>query len=535
MNNFRLLDCTLRDGGYINDWNFGHNTLINVFERITAAGIDFIEVGFLDQRYSFDINRSIAPTSHCINEIYGGLDKKNTEIVGMIDYGTCDISQIQLCKDSILDGIRVIFKKQKKEEALSFCKELKALGYKVFSQAVSITSYNDEELNELINLVNEVRPYAVSIVDTYGLLHKNSLFHYYEVMNKHLAEDIGIGYHSHNNFQLGYANCIELMNKHGESKRELLLDGTIFGMGKGAGNAPTELLAMYMNENYEKNYDINQILEAIDVNIMEIYRKTSWGYSMKFFISASNDCHPDYVSYLLNKKTLSVKSINDILKKIEENKKLLYDKEYIEDLYVNYQKHECDDEHDYLVLSELFKEKKILVIGPGASIKEEEYKIKEYIKTDHPTIISINFIPESYLVDYLFLTNSKRYVQQATSINKYGSNIKIIATSNLTKSNGRFDYNLDYESLIDREAVFMDNSFIMLIKILLKMGVENISLAGFDGYSTERETNYFSSIMEYEFAKQKGEEINKYVNKMLKQFKKDIILNFVTSTVYKYE
>ncbi|MCD7899175.1 MAG: hypothetical protein LUH22_04660 [Bacteroides sp.] len=133
------------------------------------------------------------------------------------------------------------------------------------------------------------------------------------------------------------------------------------------------------------------------------------------------------------------------------------------------------------------------------------------------------------------MTNSKRYVQQATSINKYGSNIKIIATSNLTKSNGRFDYNLDYESLIDREAVFMDNSFIMLIKILLKMGVENISLAGFDGYSTERETNYFSSIMEYEFAKQKGEEINKYVNKMLKQFKKDIILNFVTSTVYKYE
>lgn len=232
MSNFKLLDCTLRDGGYINDWKFGHNTLINIFERVTSAGIDLIEVGFLDQRHDFNINRSIMPTTECMSKIYGNLSRRNTLVVGMIDYGTCDLKNIQPCKDCFLDGIRVIFKKHLRIEALEYCKQLKQLGYKVFTQAVSITSYNDDELLDLIRLVNEVKPFAVSIVDTYGLLHKNSLFHYYEMMNKHLADSIGIGYHSHNNFQLGYANCIELMNRHGENPRMLLCDGSVFGMGK---------------------------------------------------------------------------------------------------------------------------------------------------------------------------------------------------------------------------------------------------------------------------------------------------------------
>lgn len=531
--NLKLLDCTLRDGGYINDWEFGHNTLISVFERVTSAGVDFIEVGFLDDRRVFDINRSIMPTTECMSKIYGNLSKKHTEVVGMIDYGTCGIENIQPCRDTILDGIRVIFKKHLRVEALAFCKQLKALGYKVFTQAVSITSYGDEELLDLIRLVNEVRPFAVSIVDTYGLLHKNSLFHYYEMMDKYLDANIGIGYHSHNNFQLGYANSIELMNRHGENPRMLLCDGSIFGMGKGAGNAPTELLAMYMNDNFGRDFDISQLLEAIDVSVMDIYRKSPWGYSMKFFIAASNDCHPNYVSYLLDKKTLSVKSINEILRELAEDKKLMYDKSYIEHLYVEYQKNECDDSKAFRELASLLQGKEVLVIGPGGSIEQEKDRITSYIAEHSPIVISINFLPQSWNIDYLFLTNSKRYVQQATAISELGCNIRIIATSNVTRSEGQFDYVMDYESLIDRDAVFMDNSFIMLLKILDRIGVGHVALAGLDGYSSDRESNYYTSKMEYDFAKQKGDEINTYVNRFLREFRTRLPLNFITSTVYR--
>lgn len=532
MSNITLLDCTVRDGGYNNDWDFGHDALISITERVVSAGVDWVELGFLDDRRPFDINRSIMPDTVSMQKIYGKIAKKETKFVGMIDFGTCDIANIQPAKDTILDGIRVIFKKHIRVPAMEFCKQLKDMGYTVFSQLVSITSYTDEELLDLIRLVNEVKPFAVSMVDTYGLLHKNNLFHYYEMLDKYVEQDIAIGYHSHNNFQLAYSNSIELINYHRDKTRPLLCDGSLFGMGKGAGNAPIELLCMYMNDNYGKKYHISHLLEAIDCTVSELYNKYHWGYSMKAFIAASNDCHPNYVSYLLDKKTLSVKSINDILGQLEGDKQLLYDKNYIEQLYVDYQKNDYNDDEVYSQIQKLFEGKKLLVLGPGTTLTKEAEHILKYIKEENPFVIAINNIPTLYNVDCLFITNSKRYNQQVTAIAEKVGTLKLIATSNLTRTNGNFDYKLDYESLIDRDAVFMDNSFIMLLKVLMKSGVKDVALAGLDGYSSN-EDNYYSSQMEYDFAKRLGKEINDYVNKILPTINKKMNLNFITQTLYK--
>lgn len=529
----KLLDCTLRDGGYNNDWKFGHNTLVNLFERITSAGLDCIEIGFLDQRRSFDMDRSIMPDTASVEKIYGGLNRKNTMVVAMVDYGTCDIEHIQPCSESFIDGIRVIFKMHLMHEALAYCKQLKDLGYKVFTQAVSFTTYSDEKIKELIGLVNEVKPYAVSVVDTYGLMFKSNIFHYYEMIDKYLNPEIAMGYHAHNNFQLAFSNCIELANLHADKPRTLLLDGSIYGMGKGCGNAPTELLAMYLNGQFDTRYDLSQILEGIDVSVYNLYKQYHWGYSLKGFIASSNDCHPNYVSYLLDKKTLSVKSINEILKSLGGERKLLYDKAYIEQLYLDYQKHECDDAQAYVALKEQLRGREILILGPGSTITTEQEIITNYISKYHPIIISVNYLPEYWKSNFLFITNSKRYVQQASSINGLGNKIQIIATSNVTKSEGTFDYLMDYEALIDPTAIFPDNSFIMLLKILVKADISSVALAGFDGYSSDRETNYYSSKMEYDFAKQKGDEINAYVNRVLKTMRDKLSLDFITPTVYR--
>lgn len=125
MNEVELLDCTLRDGGYVNDWEFGHNNLVSIFERLADAGADIIEVGFLDERRRFDINRSIMPDTDCVEKIYGGLDRKKSMIVGMIDYGTCSLAHIKPCRNCFLDGIRVIFKKHLRKEALLFLRSIK--------------------------------------------------------------------------------------------------------------------------------------------------------------------------------------------------------------------------------------------------------------------------------------------------------------------------------------------------------------------------------------------------------------------------
>ena len=268
---------------------------------------------------------------------------------------------------------------------------------------------------------------------------------------------------------------------------------------------------------------------------MDLHKQLNWGYALKAFISASNDCHPNYVSYLLDKKTLSVKSTNEILQKIENGPiKLLYDNKYIEQLYVDYQKNSFNDEVDYSKLKSVIGGMKVLLIGPGKSVMSEKEKIDNFITIEKPVVVSINFIPEMFDLDYLFLTNSKRYVQQSHANMQVSDKIKIIATSNVTSAARQFDINLDYETLIDRDAVFIDNSFLMALKVMRKIGVTDIALAGFDGYSLDKESDYFSSKMEYEFSKRMGQEINANVNKILSSYKSEQNIEFITDTLYKF-
>lgn len=530
MGEIKLLDCTLRDGGYVNDWLFGHDNIVSIFERLVDANVDFIEIGFLDERRPFDIDRSIMPDTDCVEKIYGNLDRKQAMVVGMIDYGTCSLEHIKPSSESYLDAIRVIFKKHLRKEAMLFCAALKEKGYKVFAQLVSVTSYSDEEMLDLISIANEVKPYAVSMVDTYGLMHQNNLKHYFDLLDCYLAPEIGMGYHAHNNFQMGYANCITMMSQNTE--RMLLVDGTIYGMGKSAGNAPIELIAMYMNDNLNKNYHVSQFLEAIDSNISNFYTPATWGYNMFFYLAASNDCHPNYVSYLMEKRTLSVKSINEILGKLQGEKKLLYDQEYVEGLYKRYQKIEIDDTECRNKLMQILNQRNILIIGPGTSINKQKDVIEKYIDHKNPIVISTNFLDGPFKIDFLFLSNAKRYVQLATVLSQQKRNIQVIATSNVTKTSGAFEYVLKYSSLIDEKAEVIDNSFIMLLRALKELGVTQVFTAGFDGYVPKKNGNYIHSNMEYGFDAAKTERLNNYVADKIREMETDIDIRFLTPTLY---
>lgn len=526
----KLLDCTLRDGGYLNDWNFGHDSIVNIYERLVSSKIDMIEVGFLNEKYESDLEHTIQPDSRSLERLYENLPKGNSMIVGMIDYGTCPIKNIIPCDESYLDGIRVIFKKEKSKSAIGFCHEIKKLGYKVFAQAVSITSYSDEELKELLSLVNELEPYAFSLVDTYGLLHKNQLMHYFEMSDRYLKPSVALGYHSHNNFQMAYANCIELIEK--DILRDLLIDGSLYGMGKSAGNAPIELLATYLNDTNRSNYKVYHLLEAIDTTILDIRKEIQWGYSFKFFVSASNDCHPNYVSYLMDKKKLSTKSINAILEQIEPEKKLNYDRDYIEELYIAFQKKECDDTLDRIKLADIFKGKKILLLGPGKNVYLQSGDIDSYQEQNNVISIAVNYIPNGRKIDYLFISNAKRYVQLSAKFNMLEERPVMIATSNVTSTGRDFAYNLNYSDLLDEQALIVDNPMIMFMKLLSNMEIESLALAGFDGYVKSESANYVNPNMEHSFSREKASDINNDVIQSIRRLSPVYDYFYLTKSLY---
>lgn len=531
MKNIKLLDCTLRDGGYVNDWRFGQANIVSVFERLVDSKVDIIEIGFLDDRRPFDIDRSIMPDTESAGKIYGDLDRKGCMVVGMIDYGTCSIDNIQPASESVLDGIRVIFKKHLMEPAMDYCSQLKEKGYKVFSQLVSVTSYTDEDMLKLIGLVNKVKPYAVSMVDTYGLMHPEDLLHYYKIMDEHVLPEIGIGFHAHNNFQLAYANALAFLEYEGS--HDIIVDGTLYGMGKSAGNAPLELLSMRLNDKFGKAYEIDPMLEAIEESIMGFYATSPWGYKEFFYLCGKNKCHPNYLTYIENKKHLSVSKVDRLLADIEpEDKKLLYDKDIAEALYEKYLQGPYSDEKSRLAFVRETAGRKLLIIGPGKNIKLQLHKVKSFIESEKPYIISINYIPDDCVPDCVFVTNAKRYHDMTLTLKEERcAAVKILATTNVECRNGEFDFVVGRAPLLETTESIIDNSFLMLMKFLRSIDCDRVSCAGFDGYS-DKEDNYCNPAMEYFFVKREAANLNRHMKEAIALLREHMEIEFITYSAY---
>ena len=327
MNKIKLLDCTLRDGGSINNGMFGYSNILKICQFLNDSNIEIIETGFLDNNVLENKDSTINPNIKFFNDITTQIKNKKCKTVTMIDFAKFNPKSFNKIKKTSLDGIRIMFKKEKLSSVLDFSYILKDLGYELVLNPVSVTTYNKKELENLLKEANNINPNAIYIVDTYGLLDKDETLEYFEVFDNNLNSSIQIGYHSHNNRQLSLSNSIEIINN--AQNRNLIIDTALYGMGKRAGNTPTELMANHLNTHHNSNYDLNKLTQIINENIFPLKNNYEWGYSIIHYIAAINKCHSDYVTYLYKTRSFSVEKINNILKEIEEEKKLTYDSKYI--------------------------------------------------------------------------------------------------------------------------------------------------------------------------------------------------------------
>ncbi len=523
----KLLDCTMRDGGYLNDWHFGNDTILNIFRRLVKSNTDIVEIGFLNDNYKFNPDYTINPSTSSYDKIFKNEKKHNTLVSAMIDYGTCSVDNIK--PPDFIDIIRVIFKQPKMKDAIDFCYKLKEKGYKIFVNPVSITSYSDKSMLDLIKLVNNLEPYAMSLVDTYGLLHRNKLFNYFYLLDNNLKESVKIGYHAHNNFQLAYSNAIEISNI--KTKRDIILDSSLYGMGKSAGNCNTELLANYLNFVHNKNYDISEILNIIELEILKYQKLVKWGYQITYFLAGSNSCHPKYVQYLENKNMLRIQEINNILSLIEEKKKLSYDENYIKELFINYQQKYVDDKNTINILKEKLKDKQVLLIGPGSSLKDEYSKIINFINKNDFVLFSVNHINKLFKTDYIFISNIKRYDQFVNSLQQSKNRTKVIITSNINFNKNTKNYIVNYSNLISKSTTVGQSSLYMAIRLLIKLNVKKIVLAGFDGFS-KYTNNYYDSTLQFNKDSNDTYETAREISKQINKLGKNVEITFLTKSDY---
>lgn len=240
-----ILDCTLRDGGYINDFNFGRKCISEIISSLAQAKIEIIECGFLKSGAN-DPDKSLFGSVSAI-AMHLPDNKDGTMYVAMIAYGDIPIEEIEPYDGTSISGIRLTFHEQDIDRAFDFANRLSDKGYKVFIQPVGTATYTDKALLDLIEKVNTMHPFAFYLVDTLGTMYKNNLLRMFYLVDNNLAPDVRVGFHSHNNLQLSFSNAQELIGLN--SKRNIIIDSSVFGMGRGAGNLCTELLTQYINEN----------------------------------------------------------------------------------------------------------------------------------------------------------------------------------------------------------------------------------------------------------------------------------------------
>jgi len=325
MKRFQVLDCTLRDGGYVNDWRFGENAIHGVRRALAQAGVEISELGFFrDEAYTPD--RAVYDSAERMATVIGEKEPTTlyTGLIEMANYFPPE--KLAPRFEEGPDAIRYSFWKRLMDDAYDYCARIRDKGYLLCCQPTRVEQYSDEDFAALCERFSTLDPYALYIVDTFGLLRKDDLLRYARIADETLGKGIILGYHAHDNMGQAFGNATAFLELPLSSDRVRQVDASIGGIGRGAGNLRLETTLEYLNTIHGTSYDLNPVYEAWDRYIAPVKNDFTWGFDMAYFIAAANACNPNYAMYYLE-KGLSSAQIDTIIHGIEGPDKYLYSDE----------------------------------------------------------------------------------------------------------------------------------------------------------------------------------------------------------------
>ena len=280
----RVLDCTLRDGAYVTEGSFGENCIKNVIKNLNQANIDIIECGWLSKKKHNNGN-VFFNTPYNIEKYKFN---NNSKLALMFDFGKYNPDNLET-NSGIIDIIRIAFHKENLDEISFTLEELKSKGYRVFLQPSNIMEYSENDIEKLCKRANFIGADALYIVDSYGSMFPEDLDRIMPLFLENTDKNIELGFHSHNNIQLSLGLSIQFIN-YMES-RNIIVDSSLCGLGRGAGNTKTELLAEYLNRQGAR-YEMDYIWEIIEDDIAPLYGKFNWEYTPQRGFRGIKGMHP---------------------------------------------------------------------------------------------------------------------------------------------------------------------------------------------------------------------------------------------------
>jgi len=284
----RLLDATIRDGGLINNHHFDHAFVRAVYKALSESGVDYMEMGYRNSEKMFSSDEYGLwkfSRDDDILRVIDGIESTKMKIAIMVDVGRVEVEDFKPKSESPVDMVRTATYVKTIDKAIYMANQFDELGYETTINIMAISrDIGSVELDEALRQIEEEsHVQVVYVVDSYGALYQETT----ETLVKHfkgILKTKEIGFHGHNHIQLALCNTIEAIIHNVN-----YLDGTVYGIGRAAGNCPIELLLGFLKN---PKYDIRPVLDLISKQFIPLRDKIEWGYIIPYAITGIMNEHP---------------------------------------------------------------------------------------------------------------------------------------------------------------------------------------------------------------------------------------------------
>tara|TARA_R110001583_G_scaffold9788_2_gene45910 strand:- start:26308 stop:27921 length:1614 start_codon:yes stop_codon:yes gene_type:complete len=490
----KILDCTLRDGGYYNNWDFPSEVVEAYFQAVAEAKIDYVELGLRNfpkddflGAYAYTTESYLNTLELPFGPIYGVMVDAKTILDSPLQVTTAvDILFVPASKSKV-DLVRIAAHFGEVEQCGPIVKYLKKLGYVV---SLNLMQAGGKTSEIIVNKARQVTEWDVVDIlyfaDSLGNMDGTEVERIINALRQEWSGSLGI--HTHNNMGKGLDNTL-IANKLGVT----WLDTTITGMGRGAGNTQTECLLAVLDKS-DSNYNAKPIYELVIRYFESMQKDYGWGSNLLYFLGAQNDVHPTYIQNLLSNTHYGTEEIIgaiDYLSKLESTTSY-NGVELNTALSFNFSQNEVSGT---TAVKALFSNKHVLVITNGPSTQKYSDAIELYIRSQAPIVISINITDaiSTDLIDYYVISHNSKYLADLSSYTKLDKPI-ILPKHRFSQSElalisdcDILDYGLEIEknqlSAQKNHAVIpFDITVAYVLAMLLESKPSSIKVVGLDGY-----------------------------------------------------
>lgn len=468
--NFKILDCTIRDGGYYTNWEFNDSIIDNYLSSMNKLPVDYLEIGYRSPKMNSYLGKYFYLPLEIIKSIKDKSNKKLVIILNEKDIQQQDLEDILSDCQGLIDLVRIAIDPKNIRRAIPIAIKIKEMGFKVGFNVMYMSEWmNDYDFFEMLPEINDYVDFFY-MVDSYGGVSPTELIEIYKKVSKYV--NVPIGFHGHNNLELALINTITAIECGVD-----IVDSTITGMGRGAGNLKTELLLTYLESKGLIELDFNSISKVVE-SFSDLQEKYGWGTSLPYMVSGANSLPQKDVMEWVSKRFYS---FNSIIRSLANRSKGL------------------QDNMQFKKLVKGSKYDSILLIGGGPSVSENSWGLNSFVKKHKGMLIihssstnAMNFINCSN--DQIFcLVGNEGYRLEKIFDKELPDNCKCILPPYPRKMGTYIpkeiqNQTLELETIELRDVKEISHTLIAL-QSCLNFETNNIYIAGYDGYENTLSRN----------------------------------------------